>query len=488
MNTRKKSSPTSAIDAAGRTLPRSIDSEESLLCSLINYGELLASVDDALHPDDFYDEANKSIFRAAAELHAKREPIGLVTLVETLRKSGTLDQAGGAARLASLSAQSVSPADFQYCANIIRQKSIARKIIRSTLEIQALAFDETQDVADVIEACEKDLTGIIAGAAASESIDMPQAIKQTLHKAAQIQADRAAGKRIAIPTGLHSLDTEFYGGWRDPDLIVIGARPSMGKTQHALAFARAAALCDTEVLFISAEMSAVQLVNRYLLEDERISLSNLRTGQLSQEEWRTIDLKAAELWNMKMHIADNHNIRQLASIKSEARRLHRKGKLELLIIDYLQLIATGIQFPGRHHEIGYITKELKSLAKELSVPVILLSQLSRAQKGDKGTEPQLSDLKESGEIENDADIVIFIHKPDYYDPRAVDSSGEPWTGRGKLIIAKSREGARNWSVIFHHDSRYKKIWSQGEKQIAPGKLHPVDFSEPKRRGDEEMPF
>jgi replicative DNA helicase len=172
---------------------------------------------------------------------------------------------------------------------------------------------------------------------------------------------------------------------------------------------------------------------------------------------------------MKLHIADSHNIRQLANIKSEARRLHRKGKLKLLIIDYLQLITTNIPFQNRHLEIGYITKELKNLAKELGIPVILLSQLSRALKGDKGTEPVLNDLKESGEIENDADIVLFIHKPDYYNPQAADKSGEPWEGRGKLIIAKYREGARNQFIIFHHDQRYKKIFDRPIYQPVPQK-------------------
>jgi replicative DNA helicase len=184
----------------------------------------------------------------------------------------------------------------------------------------------------------------------------------------------------------------------------------------------------------------------------------MRTGQMSNEEWKAIDLRVGALIEMKLHIADSYEIRQLPCIKSEARRLSREGKLKLLVIDYLQLITTGLTFQKRHDEIGYITKELKNLAKELDIPVIVLSQLSRPQKGDKGSEPQLGDLKESGEIENDADVVIFIHKPDYYSPFVEDSSGRPWKGRGKLIIAKSREGIRNQDIIFHHDARYKKIF------------------------------
>ncbi|MDR1340686.1 MAG: replicative DNA helicase [Prevotellaceae bacterium] len=475
MNSKQKNRPLSTIEHC-RILPQAVDAESALLSTLITYGELFPKIESVIRPEDFYNEENKAIFRAIGALYAERSPIDPTTAVEALRKSGELETAGGPACMSRLSSAPGSPFSIEHNANIIRQKSIARKIILSTAEIQARAFDETEDVADIIEACEKAITDISADTAGCESLDMPEAIRQAIDKASQIQRDRQSGKPAGIPTGLIALDREFSGGWRAPDLIIIGARPSMGKTQHALSFAKAASKAGTDVMFASIEMTAVQLINRYFLEDERISGYNLRTGQMSQEEWDAIDHRAGQMWDMKLHIADSHSIRQLASIKSEARRLHRKGKLKLLIIDYLQLIRTDLKFGTRDLEIGYITGELKNMAKELDIPVIVLSQLSRKEKGVKAREPQLEDLRESGNIEQDADIVLFIHKPDYYNTQACDANGIPWSGRGKLIIAKYREGARNRDIIFHHDRRYKKIYD-GHGIQANG-----------LNSEEEMPF
>lgn len=444
--------------AEGRILPRAVEVENALLSALIGYGELFQKVEGRLRQSDFYDESNRAVFRAIQTLHDRREPIDPVTTTEELRRLGELEAAGGELRIARLPFKAGTALHVDSYANTIIQKAIARKIIQSTAEIQDRAFDESEDVSDVIEAFEKALTELNTNAVDCESIDMPTALRRATDKASQTQRDREGGKLTAIPTGLSALDSEFAGGWRGPDLIVIGARPSAGKTQHALSFAKAASRAGIDVLFVTIEMEATQLINRYLLEDERISSHNLRTGQMSQEEWKAIDRQVGAMWNMKLHIADSPNIRRLVNIKSEARRLHRKGEIKLLIIDYLQLITTDLSFQSRHLEIGHITKELKNLAKELNIPVILLSQLSRPQKGDKGSSPLLNDLKESGEIENDADIVLFIHKPDYYDPQAVDRAGLPWNGRGKLLIAKYREGARNQFVLFHHDQRYKKIY------------------------------
>jgi replicative DNA helicase len=460
-------------------MPQAGDSEESLLAALLNYGELLPTIENNLRPDDFYHEANRNIFAAACGLDARRDPVNTTTIIETLRKNGTLETSGGAANIIRLTTATCDATGFQYFANVIKQKSIARKIIHAAAEIQALAFDETQDVADIIETLEKALTDINTSLATCESIDMPEAIKQAIDKAAQTQLDRQAGKLTAIPTGLAALDREFAGGWRAPDLVIIGARPSMGKTQHALSFAKAAAISGKHVMFASLEMTPVQLVNRYFLEDERISPYNLRTGQMSDEEWNAIDHQAGKMWNMKLHITNNTD-RQLSNIKSEARRLKRKGELELLIIDYLQLIKTGMKFGTRDLEIGHITGEMKNMAKELDIPVIVLAQLNRKERGVKAAEPHLEDLRESGNIEQDADIVLLIHKPDYHDPLAQDAAGRPWKGRGKLIIAKYREGVRNRDIIFHHDNRYKKIYD------APGNFRPVDFSEPEE--EEGLPF
>ena len=217
-----------------------------------------------------------------------------------------------------------------------------------------------------------------------------------------------------------------------PDLIILGGRPGMGKAQFALHFAKLL-LITKHCLFISIEMIAEQLIMRILTEDERVNLHDMKSGQLSEESWKAIDETVSQFENSSLYIADDHNIRSLRNIKSLARKLSRQNKLDLLVIDYLQLIKTEQAFGTRDLEIGHITGELKNLAKELSIPVILLAQLSRPPKGVKVQIPVLSDLRESGNIEQDADKVIFPHRPSYYDQQAVDSNYNSWENRVFLL-------------------------------------------------------
>ena len=464
----------------GKIQPQAIELEEAVLGSLLIESKAYQDIEDILTVDDFYVEPHRIIFKSIFNLSSKRKPVDMLTVVEELRSMGELEAIGGPVYIAKLTEKVGSSAHIVFHAQIIKQKSQQRKLIRITSEIQAKAFDETQDVAETIEELEKSFTELVTSSGSCQSIPMSEALTLAMDKAAKVQELKEKGIRISIPTGLHSLDETFAGGWMAPDLIILGARPSMGKTQHSLSFAKAASLSGKEVLFISIEMTATQLVNRYLLEDDRINSYNLRTGQMSNQEWVAMDEQAGRLWNMKLNIADNHNVRYLNNIKSEARKLHRKGKLDMMIIDYLGLIKTNLKFASRYLEIGYITGELKNLTKELNIPIILLSQLNRPIKGLAVKEPQLEDLRESGDIEQDADIVLFIHKPDYYDPEAIDSKNEPWRGRGKIIISKYREGARNNSVIFYHDDRYKKIWDNP---------HSKPFYTPVKSDEsDEMPF
>ena len=455
---KQKLSANNNFEHNGRLLPNSREAEAAVIGSLMLESRAFQEVEDILIPEDFYDKSNEIIFAAILRLNTKRSPIDMITVMEELRTTGELDNVGGPYALAKLTTGVCSSAHIKQHAYYIKEKSIARKLIRITSEIQSKSYDEIQDIGEVLESLEIMITELVSSSTKCQSIEMPEAISITLDKAAKIQEMRNSGVNPAIPTHLKSLTKEFAGGWRSPDLIVIGARPSMGKTQHALSIAKSASMSGIDTLFISIEMTVPQLINRLLLEDERISEYDIRNGELSSQEWEAIDQRVAEIYNAKLHIADNHNIRYLTNIKSEARRLKRKGKLGLLIIDYLGLIRTNMKFGMRQLEIAHITGELKALAKELDIPIILLSQLSRPIKGMKVKEPQLEDLRESGDIEQDADIVLFIHKPDYYNPEAKDSSGIQWKNRGNLIIAKYREGARNNTIIFSHDSRYKKIF------------------------------
>lgn len=473
------------LELLGRVQPQAVELEEAVLGALMLEKEAFAIVENLLQPDDFYNPIHQIVFKAICDLSMNREPIDLLTVVEQLKKMGELENIGGPIFITQLTDKVASSAHLDYHARIVKDKAQARNIISLTSKICEMAFDETQDVEETMEVLEQSLSSLTSHNAGFQSLNMQSAIKVAIDKASQTQADKESGKIVAIPTGLFNLDNEFSGGWRSPDLIVVGGRPSMGKTQHALSFTKAAAKAGKHCCFISIEMNATQLVNRFLLEDDRISGYNLRTGQMSSQEWDALDYKASEFFNLPIYIADHHSIRYLNNIKSEARRLHRRGQLDIMVIDYLGLIRTNMKFQSRYLEIGYITGELKNLAKELNIPIILLSQLSRPMKGIAVKQPQLEDLRESGDIEQDADIVLFIHKPDYYDPQAVSQQdGQPWTNRGLLIIAKYREGARNSAVIFHHDNRYKKITDNAQ----PGYTNatPDRFIEP-RKG-EGTPF
>lgn len=448
----------SSIDAPiGRIMPNALELEDAVIGALLAEPSSFSKIDNVISPDDFYNQSNAIIFKAMRNLVSKRAPIDMLTVTEELNSMGELKNIGGAYRISELSSKVAGASHIGYHARIIKDKSMARKLIEITSKAQSSAYDSSEDISDTMEQLEKDYTELVSDTSNEESINLSEAISESLKQAENTQSLRNKGVHVAIPTNLSSLNDIFAGGWRAPDLIVVGGRPSMGKTQHALAFAKAAAIAGKHVLFASIEMTATQLVNRFLLEDERISGYNLRTGQMSPEEWGAIDEMSGKLWNLPIHIAGGSSIRNLSNIKSEARRLKRTGQLDLLIIDYLTLIKTNIAFQSRYLEVGYITGELKNLAKELNIPVILLSQLSRPQKGVEIREPRLEDLRESGDIEQDADIVLFIHRPDYYEPDAIDSNGVPWKNRGKIIISKYREGARNNSVIFYNDSQYKKI-------------------------------
>jgi replicative DNA helicase len=445
--------------------------------------EAYPEVESILTSEMFYDKANNCVFSAIKTLSDRKRPVDMLTVLEALKQSGELEEAGGPYYLSQLTAGVTGGGHVAFHARVIAQKYLARQIISLANEIQRRAFDQTEDVEDILESLESKLTEISMQKAVGESIRMDKAVPEAIRRASKAQEDRKMGVTTAIPTGIGKLTSEFYGGWKSPDLIVLAARPSIGKSQLALHFAQSAARADKHVLFVSIEMSSTQLVNRLLLEEEGIIPYNLSTGQMKPAEWDALNRRAAEIWNLKIHIADQPATRYLDAICSEARRLNRKGELDMLIIDYLGLILIRNQkFERRQLEIARITGTLKNLAKELDIPVMLLSQLNRPERGVAVREPQLHDLRESGDIEQDADIVLFIHRPEYY-----DNENQEWRGKGKIIIGKYREGARNRHVIFHHDTNFKKIWGNDEIPLraSDNGIHPDAHLEPQHN---EKPF
>jgi len=449
-----------------RILPHSTELEEAILSALMLENDAYSMIDEILTPECFYDKPHELIFTAIQDLASHRSPIDPITVIEQLQKNKTLEDAGGRLYVAQLSQKMVSSAHLEYHARIVKQKALARKMIEFGGNVQSMAFDETGDISDVMEFAESTFTELSTQTLSSDAVSMSEAIRETMDFASKIQKEKDSGTLPYIKTGLKGLDNQLHGGWRAPDFVIIAGRPGMGKTQFALLYASAAGYAGKDCLFISIEMTKIQLIIRYLLEDERISADHILTGQLTLEEWHIIDVKAGEMSKMKLYIADDYNVRNFTAIKSLARKKHREGKLKMMIIDYLQLIRTGMKFGTRDQEIGYITSELKNLAKELNIPIIALAQLSRPERGTvKVASPRLQDLRESGNIEQDADIVIFIHRPYYYDQTAKDDSNNSWKNRGWLIIAKHRMGEKDANVFFRHDNQYKKIWddSMGNK-------------------------
>ncbi|NDV46279.1 replicative DNA helicase [Paludibacter sp. 221] len=447
---------------SGHILPQAAEIEESVLGALMTESNAFEKIN--LEEKDFYKETHKLIFRAIRMLSDKREPVDMHTVTEQLRKNGDLETVGGLYQIALLTAGLSSAAHIERHALIIKQKSIARELIQTSVLIQQKAFDETLDIAETLEFSETEFTRIFTESASEEVFSMEETLSVTLNHYADIQRKRARGENPFIPTGLRDLNHALNGGWSAPDLIVIGGRPSMGKTQFAVHFAKHAGFSANETLFISIEMTKIQLASRLLTENEGINFYNMKTGQLSEHEWGLIDEKANDLLKSDIKIADGSKVCNLGVIKSLARKQKRKGDLKLLIIDYLQLIETNMKFQNRDIEVGYITRQLKNLAKELNIPIILLAQLNRPKDGAKVPEPRLENLRESGNIEQDADIVIFPHRPYYYDQEAIDGNGRSWKNRGYLIIAKSREGERGHKIYFQHDDNFKKIFEEGLTQ------------------------
>lgn len=462
----KKQEAVSLISDYGKLPPQSRELEQSVLGALMLEKNAFFTIENIISSKDFYDSVNAEIFQCISNLANDNHPIDMLTVVEQLRKDGQLEAIGGPVYIAELTDRIGSTAHIDYHARIIKQKSAARDLISFSNTLSSMAYDETNDVADIMEFAEKGVTDISSIKSIENVVlDMRQAVKQAVESISQEQTDRLSGKVRAIPTGLTDLDKKLFGGWKAPDLIVIGGRPGMGKTQFALLFGKSSGNSKKDCLMISIEMTSIQLINRYLLENEEIDDYRLETGQLNPYEWEMLDQRAKELSELNMYIADHHSICYLNNIKSLARKMHRAGKLKLMIIDYLGLIETGMKFGTRDQEIGYITKSLKNLCKELNIPIILLAQLSRPPKGVNVLPPKLDDLRESGNIEQDADIVIFPHRPTYYEQKdATADEIKKWENRGGLIIAKHRKGVKDAKVYFKHDKRFKKIFDDEDHE------------------------
>ena len=435
----KRSAQNTNLISSGRIPPQAIDLEEAVLGALLIDKNALANIIDILHPDAFYKNQHKNIFKIITILFGNNQPIDILTVATELRKEGLMKISGGEAYLAQLSQKVSSAAHIEYHARIILQKHIQRELVRISSEIIESAFDETTDVLELLDNAEQKLFEVGQGNLKRNYESAEVLIRQAIDKIENISKQEGLS---GIPSGFSELD-RVTSGWQPSDLIILAARPGMGKTAFVLSMARNMAVDHhKKVAVFSLEMSSIQLITRIISSETGLSSEKLRKGDLTDREWNELTSGVKELEKTNLFIDDTPAL-SVFDLRAKVRRLKSTQGLDLIIIDYLQLMTVGGSktLGNREQEISTISRSLKSIAKELTVPVIALSQLSRAVETRSASKrPQLSDLRESGAIEQDADIVSFIYRPEYYSISEWED-GDPSDNQAEIIIAKHRNGS-----------------------------------------------
>lgn len=438
----------------GKIPPQALDLEEAVLGAMMLENDRLAEVIEILQTAVFYKESHQVIFSAIKRLFGNNEPVDMLTVTEELRKTGELEIAGGAYFITMLTNRIASAANIEFHARIIIQKFIQRELIRVSSEIIREAYEDTTDVFDLLDKAETGLFAISETSIGKSYMDMQSIIKDAIR---EIAAGRnQEGKLRGVGSGFTELD-RITSGWQKSDLIIIASRPGMGKTAFALTMARNAAIDFSKpVAIFSLEMSAVQLVTRLISSETEIPQEKLRKGSMEEHEWAQLNTRITPLIDAPLFIDDTAAL-SVFDLRAKCRRLKAHHDIQLIIVDYLQLMQGSQETRGnREQEISSISRSLKILAKELEVPVIALSQLSRAsEKRSAAAKPILSDLRESGSIEQDADMVMFIYRPEYY-KIDTDEAGDSLAGVAEVMIAKNRNGPLK-DVRLRFVSKYAKF-------------------------------
>ncbi|MCX6297092.1 MAG: replicative DNA helicase [Bacteroidetes bacterium] len=422
----------------GKMPPQAVELEEAVLGALMLEKDALTNVIDILKPQSFYKDSHSRIFHAIEQLFTRSEPVDILTVTQELKKTGELDIVGGAYYITQLTNRVASAANAEFHARIVAQKFIQRELIRISTKTINDAYEDGSDVFDLLDNAEKNLFSIVEGNIKKNYDKMSTLIRKAIDQIEITKNNK--GNFSGVPSGLTALD-RLTSGWQKSDLVIIAARPAMGKTALVLTMARNAAVdFNKPVAVFSLEMSSLQLVTRLIASESELASEKLKKGNLEDYEFQQLNDKIRKLSDAPLFIDDTPGL-SVFELRAKARRLKEQHKIELLVVDYLQLMTAGGEGKGnREQEIATISRSLKGLAKELEIPVIALSQLSRAVEtrgGDK--RPQLSDLRESGAIEQDADMVMFIHRPEYYNITE-DENGASTLGVAELIIAKHRNG------------------------------------------------
>ena len=460
-------------DPTGKLPPRDIELEEIVLGACMLEKDAYMNVCDILVPDSFYDPVNKKIYEAITTLGLNQRPIDMMTVTEQLRRDGTLEEVGGAIHIAELTARVYSSANLEFHASIVAQKYLARRLITFAANVETKAYDETNDIEDLLQETESQLFDISQNQLKREVTQVDPVINLALEQI-QNAANNESGLS-GLQTGYRDLD-KITSGWQNSDLIIIAARPAMGKTAFVLSMAKNMAVDFNEPIAIfTLEMSNVQLIKRLISNVASLEGEKIKSGRLSPEEEDRLNSRIRNIYGAPLYLDETPGL-SISELRTKARRLVREKGVKMIMIDYLQLMnATGMKLGSREQEVSTISRSLKALAKELNIPIIALSQLNRSTESREDKRPVLSDLRESGAIEQDADIVCFIHRPEYYTRATQDGEGNNIKGLAYLIVAKHRSGAVG-DVKLHFVSKYAKFenWEEGydvmQETLAENKL------------------
>ena len=440
-----------------RVPPQNIEAEQSVLGAILIDQGAIAKISDILQPEDFYREAHKLVYRSAMTLFERGEAIDFITVIDMLRREESLERAGGISYITSLANGVPTAANIVFHAKIVQEKSLLRRLIHAATDIAAMGYAETEEVERVLDHAEQKILEVATRKISQDFAPIKEIIFRTLDRIDEMH--NAKGGITGLSTGFTNLD-KLTGGFQRSDLILIAARPSMGKTAFALNIAQHMVTRDKKsVAIFSLEMPREQLAMRMMCAEGLIDSQHFRTGAMSNDEWRNLIDASDRLSSSPMFIDDTASVNAV-ELRNKARRISKEHGLDCIIIDYLQLMDGGAhsRIDNRQQQISDISRSLKALARELKVPVIALSQLSRGPESRNSRRPMLSDLRESGSLEQDADMVAFLYREDYYNPETEKKN------LTELIIAKNRNGPTETVELFFHKNftRFREVSTRSD--------------------------
>lgn len=414
-----------------RTPPQDLDAEESILGGMMLSKDAIADVVETLRGEDFYKPANETIYDVILDLYARGEPADAVTVANALQKAGSLARVGGATYLHTLIASVPTAANAGYYAQIVRERAMLRKLVEAGTRIVQMGYDAEGDTDELVNRAQTEIYQVTERRTAEDYVRLGEIMEHTANEIERM--GEHGDDTVGVPTGFTEFD-DLTNGLHPGQMIVIAARPGVGKSTLALDMARSAAIAARQCTVIfSLEMGKQELSMRLLSAESGVPLQNLRRGEVSEQDWTTLAAKMSRMHDAPLYIDDSPNM-ALTEIRAKCRRLKQQHDLQLIVIDYLQLMSSGKRVESRQQEVSEFSRSLKLLAKELEVPVIALSQLNRSSEQRTDKRPMISDLRESGSIEQDADMVLLIHREDMYDPES------PHAGEADIIVAKHRNG------------------------------------------------